>query len=117
MNENATPLEILFEKAEEYSKTTIELFKLNAIDKSAEVVSSLAVRLVIFIVVALFTLIINIGIALWLGELLGKTYFGFFVIGGCYALVIILLYTFRHKLIKYPVSNSIISQMLKQKTG
>ena len=54
MNENATPIEILFEKAEEYSKTTIELFKLNAIDKSAEVVSSLAVRLVIFIVVALF---------------------------------------------------------------
>ena len=117
MNENATPIEILFEKAEEYSKTTIELFKLNAIDKSAEVVSSLAVRLVIFIVVALFTLIINIGIALWLGEFLGKTYFGFFVIGGFYALIIILLYTFRYKWIKYPVSNSIISQMLKQKKG
>ena len=106
---------MLFEKAKDYSETTIELFKLNAIDKSAELGSSLVARLAIFMVVALFFLIINMGIALWIGELLGKTYYGFFVIGGFYVLVAILLHTFRHQWIKTPVSNSIINQMLKQK--
>ena len=82
MNDNQTPIEALFEKAEDYSKTTLELFKLNAIDKTAEIVSSLAVRLAILLAVVLFVLVLNIGVALWIGELLGKTYYGFFVVAG-----------------------------------
>ncbi|MBK5286810.1 MAG: hypothetical protein JJE25_15575 [Bacteroidia bacterium] len=116
METPASLVETLFNKAGSYSKTTIELFKLNAIDKSADVVASLLSRLAILMVVALFILIVNIGIALWLGELLGKSYFGFFIVGGFYALLAILLHAFRHEWIKYPISNTIISQMLKQKT-
>lgn len=116
MNSNATSIEILCEKAKDYSKTSVELFKLNAIDKSADVISSLATRLVVFIVVAMLVLTINIGVALWLSELLGKIYYGFFVIGGCYAVIAVLLHTFRHQWIKAPVSNAIITQLLQQKT-
>ena len=115
MNDNATPIASLLEKAENYSKTTVELFKLEVIDKSADVVSSLVSRLAILLVVALFILIINIGLALWIGELLGKSYYGFFIIGGLYGIVAIVLKAYRHPLLKYPVSNSIINQMLKQK--
>lgn len=115
MNDNQTPIEALFEKAEDYSKTTLELFKLNAIDKTAEIVSSLAVRLAILLAVVLFVLVFNIGVALWIGELLGKTYYGFFVVAGIYALITILLYLFRNRWIRYPVSNAIITQMLKKK--
>lgn len=115
MNDNPTPIEALFEKAEDYSKTTLELFKLNAIDKTAEIVSSLAVRLVILLAVVLFVLVLNIGLALWIGELLGKTYYGFFVIAAFYAFITILLYAFRNRWIRYPVSNAIITQMLKKK--
>lgn len=115
MTDNATPIAMLLEKAENYSKTTIELFKLHAIDKSADVVSSLVSRLAICLVVALFILILNVGVALWIGELLGKSYYGFFLLAGFYALIGTLLYIFRHQWIKYPVSNSIIKQILKQK--
>ena len=115
MNNTATPLELLFEKAEAYSKTTLELLKLKAIDKSADVASSLVSRLTILLVVALFIVIVNIGVALWIGELLGKTYYGFFVIGGFYALIAVLLHVFRHPLLKAPVSDTIIMQMLKKK--
>jgi len=114
MNDIATPIETLFEKAEDYSKTSLELFKLTAIDKSADVVSSLAVQFAIFMVGAVFTLVVNIGIAMWLGELLGKPYYGFFVVAIFYIVVIALLYIFRHEWIKTPVSNSIITQMTKQ---
>jgi hypothetical protein len=107
-------IETLFERAEDYSKTSLELFKLSAIDKSADVVSSLAARFAIFMVAALFTLVINIGIAMWLGELLGKPYYGFFVVAIFYGIVMTFLFIFRHEWIKTPVSNSIITQMTKQ---
>ncbi|MGG9962576.1 hypothetical protein [Ferruginibacter sp. SUN106] len=115
MNNNATAIETLFEKASEYGKTSIELYKLQAIDKTAEVVSSLATRLVITIVVALFIVSANIGLALWIGELLGKTYYGFFVIAGAWALIALLVYAFRNQWIKEPVSNTMIIKMLQQK--
>ena len=107
-------VEALFERAEDYSKTTIELFKLNAIDKSADVVSSLISRLAILAVVTLLVLITSIGVALWLGELLGKSYYGFFIIGGLYGILALLLHVFRHPWVKSPLNNSIIHQWLKK---
>jgi len=115
MNNIATPIETLFEKAEDYSKTSLELLKLTAIDKSADVFSSLAVQFSIFMVAALFTLVVNIGVAMWLGELLGKPYYGFFVVAIFYAVVMTFLYVFRNDWIKTPVSNSIITQMIKKR--
>jgi len=111
MNNNATPVESLFQKAEDYGRTTIELFKLNAIDKSANIFSSLAAQLTIIIIATLFILIVSIGVAFWIGDLLGKTYYGFFVVAGVYALVGLLLYIFRRQWIKEPVNNSIISHL------
>jgi hypothetical protein len=113
MNDN-TPIELLFEKAEVYGKTSIELLKLNAIDKTADVVSSLAVQMATFLVVALFTLVINIGLALWLGDLLGKIYYGFFVVAGFYAAAAIIIYFFGQQWIKVPLNNSIVARLLKK---
>jgi hypothetical protein len=115
MTDNTTPIATLFERAEDYSKTTLKLLKLNAIDKSADVISSLVSRLVVIMTVVLSILIINIGLALWIGKLLGDAFYGFFVIGGFYAILAIFLQVFRDQWIKYPVSNSIIKQMLKPK--
>ncbi|HSQ45520.1 MAG TPA: hypothetical protein VLM44_01240 [Lutibacter sp.] len=115
MADSTTPLATLIDRAQDYSNSTIELLKINAIDKSAEVVSSLVSQLVFIITIALSFLIVNIGIALWVGKLLGDSFYGFFVIGGFYVIIAILLHVFRSSLIKYPVSNSIIRQMLKQK--
>ena len=106
-------IETLFEKTEDYVTTSVELLKLQSIEKTSDVVSSLASQLVIIIVVAMFTLTANIGIALWLGQLLGKTYYGFFCVAGFYGLVATVVYIFRDKWIKTPLQNSLIMQMLK----
>ena len=113
MNDIPTPIENLFEKAEEYGKTTLELIKLKAIDKSAEVLSSLVASLVIFMVIILLVVLSSLGLSLWIGEALGKTYYGFFAVSGFYAVIALLLYLFKSKWIKYPISDSIISQMMK----
>lgn len=115
MNNKATAIELLFDKAGDYGKTTVELLQLNAIDKSAEVISSFAVKLAISIVAAMFTFFISIGIALVIGENMGNYYSGFFIVAGFYVLIAALLYAFRLQWIKTPVSNSIITQMLQQK--
>jgi phosphoglycerol transferase MdoB-like AlkP superfamily enzyme len=115
MTDDTTPIATLFERAENYSKTTIKLLKLNAVDKTAEIVSSLFSMLLVAMTVVLSIVIISLGFALWIGKLLGDTYYGFFIIGGFYLLVAIMLRIFREKWLKYPVSNSIIKQMMKQK--
>ena len=115
MTENATPIATLFERAEDYGKTTLNLLKLNAIDKSADVASSLASRLAVIMTVVFSVLIISIGASFWIGKLLGETSYGFFIVGGFFMLLAIILQVFRHQWLKYPVSNSIIKQMLKEK--
>lgn len=114
MNTDATPIEALFEKAEDYGKTTVELLKLKAINKSADFISSVAAQVVTFTVVAFFIFIVSIGASLWLGELLGKNYYGFFAVAGFYAILSMCIYAFRNEWIKTKVSDSIVCHLLKK---
>lgn len=114
MENSTATIERLIEKAEVYSKTTLELCKFNAIYKAANIFSTLAIRLVLIVVVVLFSLMINIGIALCLSDYFGKSYMGFFVVAFFYAIFGLVLYLFRNKWIKNPVSNFIISQSLSK---
>jgi hypothetical protein len=113
MNEQSDLFESLIEKGEQYGKTTIELLKLKTLDKSADVVSNLVSWLIVVIFAVLFFLILNIGVALWIGELLGKSYYGFFVVSGFYALLALVFGIFRKQLIKLPVNETIINQVLE----
>ncbi|GGD80119.1 hypothetical protein GCM10011514_50130 [Emticicia aquatilis] len=117
MKNYETPVEMLFEKAEDCGTTTIELMKLKAIDKSADIVSSFAVKIVLFITILLIIVIFNVGVALWIGDLLGKSYYGFFIVAACYALLSVLLRSYLNQWVKIPISNFIITQMLKQSTS
>jgi len=113
MDEQSGLIESLIEKGEQYGKTTLELLKLKTLDKSADVASNLVSWLIVIIFVVLFFLILNIGVALWLGELLGKSYYGFFVVSGFYALLALIFVIFRKQLIKDPLNNSIVEQVLE----
>ena len=113
MEENAKPFESLLEKASEYGKTSFELIKLKALDKTSDVVSSLIPNSVFFILIASFMLFLNLGLGFWLGEILGKIYFGFFVIAAFYVIIGIILHFFMHKSIKKLISNYIIKHVLK----
>lgn len=117
MNEDATPIELLFKKAEAYSKTSLALIRLSTIDKLADVVSTLVSRLVIYVFVTIALLIINLGLTLWIGQLMGAAFYGFFVIGFFYALLAILFSLFKDVWIKKPLNNVIIEQLLKNKTA
>ena len=113
MSESSGLIESLIEKGEQYGKTTIELVKLKTLDKTADVVSSVVSWLVVCVLAILFFVPLNIGIALWLGDLLGKSYMGFFIVAGFYAVFFIFFWIFRKSLIKKPMNDSIINQVLE----
>lgn len=112
MENKANYIEPLIESAEHYGRTSYELIRLKTIYKTADVASSLVSRGAAILLISMFSVIVNIGIALWLGDLLGKSYYGFFCVAGFYAIISFVLYFFMHKSIKKNVSNSIILQML-----
>ncbi len=107
-------IDSLIEKGEQYGKTTLELLKLKTLDKSADVTSNLVSWLIVFVFAVLFFLILNIGAALWIGELLGKSYYGFFAVSGFYGILALVFGIFRKKLVKDPLNNSIIEQVLEK---
>lgn len=107
-------LEHLFEKVEDYGKTSFELYKLKSISKSTEVISTFVSRGAFAIVLSMFLIFASIALALWLGELLGKSYYGFLSVAGLYILLGVIIYFVLHKAIKRKVSNSIISEIFNQ---
>ncbi|MEO7977721.1 phage holin family protein [Flavobacterium sp.] len=113
METNATTNENIFEKAENYTRTSLELVKLRTVSASADVLSTITSRIAVGAVVAFFTLFLNIGISLWIGKELGEYYYGFFILALFYLIVAIVLHTFQHSLIKTPIGNMIISSILK----
>ena len=113
MEDNTKFLESLLEKATEYGKTSFELVKLKAIDKTTDIVSSLIPHSVVFVLIASFLIFLNLGLALWLGEVLGKIFYGFFVVAGFYVIIAIIIHFFMHKRIKRLVGNYFIRRVLK----
>ena len=113
MEENTRLLESLLESASEYGKTSLELVKLKALDKTTDIVSSLVPNTVVIVLIATFFLFLNLGLALWLGELLGRIFYGFFVVAGFYILTGIIIHFFMHNRIKRLVGNYFIKNMLK----
>jgi len=113
MEENANLLETLLERASEYGKTSIELARLKALDKTTEIVSSVIPLSVVILLVASSLLFLNLGLAFWLGEVLGKIYYGFFIVAAFYVLAGIFIHFFLHKWIKRLVGDYFIKRVLK----
>ena len=113
MEDKAKLIESLLEKAVDYGNTSYELVKLKALDKISDVVSSFIPHSVVFFLIASIIFFFNLGLALWLGEILGKVYFGFFVVAAFYGIIGIVIHFFMHEWIKKNIYDYIIKQVLK----
>lgn len=105
--------ELIYDKAKKYTETSIELYKLKLVDKSSDIISSLAYKLVLGLAVAMFTLFINIGLSLYLGQIFDNNYTGFFIVSLFYLAIALIVFIFGNTLIKIPVSDLVITKLLK----
>jgi hypothetical protein len=113
IEDNAKLIESLLERAFEYGKTSFELAKLKALDKTSDVISSVIPHTLVFVLIASFLLFFNLGIAFWLGEILGKIFFGFFIVAAFYGISALVLHFLMRKRIKKVISDYFIKQLLK----
>ncbi len=106
-------LKSLLGKTRDYLETRIDLFRLKTIDKSSDVLSAMAVIVAIVLAILFFLAMVSIGAAIYLGYILGGMHYGFFIVGGFYAIVVLILYAYRRQWIKTPVYNGIVKKFLK----
>lgn len=109
----APSVKTLIVKSRDYLETKIELAKLKAIDKSSDILSGLVFSIVKIVMILFLTIFVSIGLAVYLGALLGEYYYGFLIVAGIYALVMLIIYVQRKKWIKEPIENGLIDKILK----
>jgi len=113
MEDNKKLIESLLERTAEYGKASFELVKLKALDKTSDAVSSIIPHSLVLVLVAVFMLFLNLGLAFWLGEILGRTFYGFFVVAAFYGIVAIMIHFFMHERLKRIIGNYFIKHVLK----
>jgi Putative Actinobacterial Holin-X, holin superfamily III len=112
MENETNSIESLIDSTRSYIETRVDLLKLKAIDKSSSFISALITYLAVFIIIFCFFILLNIGLALLIGNLLGKAYYGFFILAFLYAVIGMVLFKNRKKWIKTPVINLMVKEML-----
>ncbi len=113
MEDNSKLIEALFEKTTDYAKVSYEVFKLKTLDKASDIVSSIVQNTIVFVFIGLFLIFVNLGIAFWLGEILNKTYYGFFAVAAFYMVVAVVIHFIMHKSLKRLIYNYMVKLIFK----
>jgi len=113
MEEQTTDIDHLLSDAGDYIETRTTLWKLKAIESLSDVSGELVSGLGMIVIASFVIIIFSIGFALLIGDWIGKSYWGFFVVGGLYLFIAIILYARRGQWLKEPFSNMLIRKILK----
>jgi hypothetical protein len=113
MSERHNIFEPLLRIIENWANSNIRLFKLKMIEKAADILTGLITGLVILISVFFILVLLSVAASLWLGQLMGKMYYGFMTVAAFYILLILILYKGRNLLIKNPLIAMFIKKMMK----
>lgn len=114
MDSNNNVVETVFKKIEDLTSNQTEIIKLKVYSKSADIATFLTMKIIMLSVIGLFVLFLNIGLSLWLGDLLGKTYYGFFVLAIFYAVAAIFIRSRIYKIIELKINNLLLTKILKE---
>jgi len=108
MENTSNSIESLLESAANYGVTSYELVKLKALDKTTDIASSFLSHTLAVTILSSIILFLNLGVALWLGEIIGKIYFGFLIVAAFYVIVALIAHLILQKWIKNKFYNYII---------
>ncbi len=111
MEDNAKIIESLLDKATDFGKKSLDLAKLKVLDKTSDVVSSLLPHSLVIVILSAFVFFLSLGMALWIGEMLGKSYLGFFVVAVAYCITGIMINYLFFKRIKKYIRDRIIKKV------
>jgi hypothetical protein len=99
--------ENLFEQAEEFGKTSLELIRLKAVDKTTGFMSSLISGFLVVLTIMIFIIMLSVAIAFLLGETFAGPWSGFIIVAAFYGLAALLIYMLR-KSVKSAIADYIV---------
>jgi hypothetical protein len=111
MESKPSNIEELFDKLKDYIDATVDLFKLKSIKKVSGFLSTFTVGIILLGLLFLVAMFFTIGFALLIGAWLGKMYYGFFVMGGVFIIIALVLYSRRKKSVRTAISDWLIKEL------
>jgi hypothetical protein len=113
MQDQRHDIDTLLSDAGDYLETRTNLWKLKAIESLADVSGELVSGLGMIGIVAFVVMLFSVGLALLIGDWLGKSFYGFFIIGGAYLIFGLVCFIRRGRWLKEPFGNMLIRKILK----
>jgi len=110
-----TKLEQLSDELKNYLQLSLQIYKLELINK-VSTFGSVAISWVVVAGSVLFVvLFVSIGLGFYLSALLGDTYSGFAIVAAFYLLLALVLSLGRRKMIENPLRDMLITKILEEK--
>lgn len=95
----------------EYVNTYIQITKAKATQSASTAASGAAIGIAALLFGIFFLFFFFCGIALWIGSMMDNRQAGFFIVAGFFALLIVLIFALRKKIIVPFIQNTIISKV------
>jgi ABC-type glycerol-3-phosphate transport system permease component len=95
-----------------YLKTNWELTKLETIQKTTRLGSTIISKLIISVIVVFFVFFLSIAAGFYLSELLHSQYLGFALVAGIYFLLFLIMMLGRKKILETPIQSFFIKKIL-----
>lgn len=103
----------IIDQSKEYISTKIELTRLKAVDKASDAISDAIVTIIVMITALIALIFFSVAIAIMFRKIFGSYEYGFFIVGGFYFIVFLILFIQRKKWLKRPIENILIDKILK----
>ncbi len=95
----------------EYINNRIAALKLQTAEKTSQFASNFIAIAVVAAIMLLFVIFISMGTALWLGDWIGNLWSGFFIVGGAWLLIALVVWFSREKFLRLPIMNKMLHEM------
>lgn len=96
-----------------YVETTVEIYKLQATEKGADLAAGMMLNVILLVVVSMAFLFFSMAAAFLVGRALGETYLGFLIVAGFYALLGLVIHLMKNMGLKNSIADSIIHTIHK----
>jgi len=105
MEDQQQDIDILLSDAGDFIETRTNLWKLKAVESLVDVSGELVSGMGMIVISSFVVIIFSIGLALLIGDWLGKSFYGFFIMGGLYGIAALVIYARRGRWLKDPFSS------------
>ena len=111
LEELKTSTQQLKDHVGEYVNTYVQITKAKATQAVSTAASGAAIGIAALFFGLFFLFFLFCGLALWIGDLMDNRHAGFFIVAGFFALILIVIFALRKKVIVPMIQNAIISKV------